>query len=83
MRWLIRGQVWHGRAAAALGVLLVGVALVVGGRAAAAPQATIVRCDPATVAGPVGSQIDIDIYVENVVELYGADLSLIHISEPT
>ena len=76
MRWLIRGQVWHGRAAAALGVLLVGVALVVGGRAIAAPQATIVRCDPATVAGPVGSQIDIDIYVENVVELYGADVRL-------
>jgi hypothetical protein len=64
------------RAAAVVAALLLLVVLVVGRPAAAAPQATIVRCDPATVAGPLGTQIDIDIYVENVVELYGADVRL-------
>lgn len=64
------------RMAAALGSLLLGAVVLIGGRAAAAPQATIVRCDPATIAGPLGSTIDIDIYVENVVELYGADVRL-------
>ena len=29
-----------------------------------------------TVAGPLGTTIDIDIYVENVVDLYGADVRL-------
>ena len=72
----------HGRrfaallAAAAVGALLLVVVLIVGQPAAAAPQATIVRCDPATVAGPLGTTIDIDIYVENVVDLYGADVRL-------
>ncbi len=64
------------RAAAAVGALLLVVVLIVGGQASAAPQATIVRCDPATVAGPLGSTVDIDIYVENVVDLYGADVRL-------
>ena len=64
------------RAAAAVAALLLAVVLIVGKPAAAAPQATIVRCDPATVAGPLGGTIDIDIYVENVVELYGADVRL-------
>ena len=87
MRWLTHRQVWHGRAtsgrhpaasrvALALGVSLVGVALAVGGRAAAAPQATIVRCDPATVAGPLGSTVDVDIYVQDVVDLWAADVRI-------
>jgi hypothetical protein len=61
-------------AALVLTVLLLGIALLLGGRAAAAPQATIVRCDPATVAGPVGSTIDIDIYVQDVVDLWAGDV---------
>ncbi len=88
MRWFTHGRVRRGqttaqagrcpadRLAATLGVVLVGGVLIVGGRAAAAPQATIVRCDPATVAGPLGTAVDVDIYVENVVELYGADVRL-------
>jgi hypothetical protein len=59
-----------------IGLLLVGAVVMAGRTASAAPQATIVRCDPATVAGPLGSTIDIDIYVENVVDLYGADVRL-------
>lgn len=61
---------------AALGSLLLGAVILIGGRAAAAPQATIVRCDPATIAGPLGSTIDIDIYVENVVDLWAADVRI-------
>lgn len=88
MRWFTHGRVRRGqtaaqagrcpagRLAATLGVVLVGGVLIVGGRAAAAPQATIVRCDPATIAGPLGTAVDVDIYVENVVELYGADVRL-------
>ncbi len=88
MRWFTHGRVRRDqttaqagrcpadRLAATLGVVLVGGVLIVGGRAAAAPQATIVRCDPATVAGPLGTAVDVDIYVENVVELYGADVRL-------
>ncbi len=64
------------RVAAALGSLLLGAVVLIGGRAAAAPQAAIVRCDPATIAGPLGSTVNIDIYVENVVDLYGADVRL-------
>ena len=64
------------RAAAAMGALLLVVILVVGGQAAAAPQATIVRCDPATVAGPLGSTVDVDIYVQDVVNLWAADVRI-------
>ena len=64
------------RMAAALGLLLLGAVILIGGRAAAAPQATIIRCDPATVVGPLGSTIDIDIYVENVVDLWAGDVRL-------
>ena len=64
------------RAAVVVAALLLLVVLVVGRPATAAPQATIVRCDPATIAGPLGSTVNIDIYVENVVDLYGADVRL-------
>ncbi len=88
MDWFKRGRTPRGgneqdgahfsvtRMAVALGVLLLAAVVLIGGRAAAAPQTAIVRCDPATVAGPVGSTVNIDIYVENVVELYGADVRL-------
>lgn len=61
---------------AALAVGLLGMVLLISGRTAAAPQAPIVRCDPATIAGPLGNTIEIDIYVENVVDLWAADVRL-------
>ena len=64
------------RVAAALGSLLLGTVVLIGGRAAAAPQATIVRCDPATVAGPLGTELDVDIYVQDVVDLWAADVRI-------
>lgn len=63
-------------AAAAVAALLLVIVLVIGGPAAAAPQATIVRCDPATIGGPLGATVNVDIYVENVVDLYGADVRM-------
>ena len=66
-----------GLAALGVGLLLLVVVLALGGgRAAASPSATIVRCDPATVVGPIGGAVNVDIYVENVVELYAADVRL-------
>lgn len=64
------------RMAAALGSLLLGAVVLIGGRAAAAPQATIVRCDPATVVGPLGGTVNVDIYVEDVVNLWAADVRI-------
>ena len=67
-----------GLVALGIGLLLLVVVLALGGgRAAASPsEPAIVRCDPATVVGLLGSTVDIDIYVENVVDLYGADVRL-------
>ncbi len=66
-----------GLAALGVGLLLLVVVLALGGNpVAASPSATIVRCDPATVVGPMGGAVNVDIYVENVVELYGADVRL-------
>ncbi len=64
------------RAAAVVGALLLVVVLIVGQPATAAPQAAIVRCDPATVAGPLGSTVDVDIYVQDVVDLWAADVRI-------
>lgn len=64
------------RAAAAVAALLLAVVLIVGKPAAAAPQTTIVRCDPATVAGPLGGTVDVDIYVQDVVNLWAADVRI-------
>jgi len=70
-------RIGPGPVALGIGLLLLVVALALGrGHAAASPSATIVRCDPATVVGPLGGTVDVDIYVENVVELYGADVRL-------
>jgi hypothetical protein len=35
---------------------------------------TLVRCNPAVAAGIVGQPLDVDIYVENVKELWGGDV---------
>jgi len=60
------------------------LALLVGYAAAAMPASagragadnTVVRCNPAVVTGSVRSGVSVEIYVENVVDLYGADVRL-------
>lgn len=37
---------------------------------------TLVRCDPAMAVGPVDAPLDVDIYVENVVDLWAGDIQL-------
>lgn len=57
--------------------MLMIVVLLSTRQAAAYPsQTTIVRCDPKTIAGVLGQDVVVDIYVENVAELYGADVRL-------
>ena len=41
-----------------------------------APDAAVVRCDPAGVVGQVGDILTVDLYVEGVSDLYGVDLQL-------
>jgi hypothetical protein len=62
-----------------------GLALtLVVGYAAAMPESagragadnTVVRCNPAVVTATVRSRANLEIYVENVVDLYGADVRL-------
>ena len=61
---------------AVLAAGLLSVILLISNQMAAAPQATLIRCDPATITGPLGSTVNIDIYVENVVDLWAADVRL-------
>lgn len=37
---------------------------------------TLVRCNPATAVGVMGQPLDVDIYVENVVDLWAVDIRL-------
>lgn len=61
----------------AVAALLLAFMFVSGQYAAASPaQDTIVRCDPKTIGGVLGQNVTVDIYVENVAELYGADVRL-------
>jgi hypothetical protein len=39
-------------------------------------QGTIVRCEPAWITVPVGLVVSLDLYVQDVRDLYGADLRL-------
>ena len=41
-----------------------------------APDAAVVRCEPASAAGQVGDILTVDLYVEGVSDLYGVDLQL-------
>ena len=41
-----------------------------------APDAAVVRCEPASVVGQVGDILTVDLYVEGVSDLYGVDLQL-------
>jgi hypothetical protein len=64
-------------AAPAILALIVGLFSVAGRTGVSRAQGeTLVRCDPAVVAGIVGQPLDVDIYVENVVDLYAADVRL-------
>lgn len=64
---------------AAFVVALLSAIYLSGVQAAAddqAASASVVRCDPAAAAGPLDQYLDVDIYVENVVDLYAADVRL-------
>jgi len=62
--------------------LVLWAALEREGLGAAAPsgsgpaQGTIVRCEPAAITVPVGQVVSMDLYVQDVGDLYGADLQL-------
>ena len=43
---------------------------------AAAAPGTVVRCDPTNPSTPYTSDVAVDVYVEDVVDLYGADVQL-------
>ena len=36
----------------------------------------IVRCEPSVVSGPATTTLTVDLYVENAVNLYGADIRI-------
>ena len=64
-------------ATAIVATLLLTFFLPNGRDAAASPvQDTTVRCDPQTAVGQIGQPLAIDFYVEDVVDLYGADVRL-------
>ena len=72
-----------GRAILLLAPLIVGmlVALSLAGNAAAryessAENGAVVRCDPIQATGLTNQLLDVDIYVENVVDLNAADIRL-------
>jgi hypothetical protein len=63
-------------------VALAALSLAALGDAAAAPEGpgmddALVRCEPAVALGPATATLAVDIYVEDVVDLYGADIRLL------
>jgi hypothetical protein len=59
------------------------LALIIGLLAAARPTnvgraqgETLVRCDPAVAAAPVDQPLEVDIYVENVVNMWAGDVQM-------
>lgn len=63
-------------AAVALFTLVVLVTIAAGRLRAAPAQATLVRCDPVAFGAEIGETVTFAIYVENVVELYAADVQM-------
>lgn len=64
---------------AAFGLVLLSTFYFVGAGVAAegqAASASIVRCNPAVAVGQANKTLNVDIYVENVVDLYGGDVRL-------
>jgi hypothetical protein len=57
-------------------ILALFAALFAAPRAGRAQGETLVRCNPAVAGGIVGQPLDVDIYVENMTELYAADVRL-------
>ena len=55
---------------------LMSAVLLVGSASAAPGQEAVVRPDPLISAVPVGGQVVIDIYIQDVQNLYGADIRL-------
>ena len=61
-------------------ILVIVAALVFWGRFQIAPvlaeplDDAIVRCEPQVIVGEVGETVTVDLYVENVIDLYGADV---------
>jgi hypothetical protein len=55
-------------------ILALFIALFAGPRAGQAQGETLVRCNPAAAAGVVGQPLDVDIYVENVKDLWAGDV---------
>lgn len=71
-------RVWL-RMAVAVVVALAGLAALnsaIGGQSLAAgdDDPAIVRCEPSVVSGPATTTLTVDLYVENAVNLYGADI---------
>jgi hypothetical protein len=63
--------------APAILALIVGLFLAAGRTGVSRAQdETLVRCDPAVAAGIFGQPLEVDIYVENIAELYAADVRL-------
>lgn len=56
--------------------LLAALYGVTGVKAREANNETLVRCNPATVAGIMGQPLAVELYVDNVVDLWAADVSL-------
>lgn len=63
-------------AATAILVLLGSLFLGTGIGVSQAQGDTLVRCNPAVAVGVVGQPLDVDIYVENVVDLWAGDVQL-------
>lgn len=61
------------------GAILALLWLVMGpsAQAGAASDTALVRCEPSLAIGPATTTLSIDIFVENVTGLYGADIQLI------
>jgi hypothetical protein len=69
-RWRVQRSLILGGLAA-----LIVAALLQGATASAAPgQTAIVRPDPLVAAVPVGGQVVVNIYIQDVQNLYGADI---------
>lgn len=79
---LARWPAWRKVRAAALRLCLSAVLLyalssfLAGAPARAGGAGTVVRCQPSVASGPYTGTLAVDLYIENVTDLYGADLRL-------
>lgn len=75
---LTRRPIWVGLVVIAFVVLAATVqASLLFGPEGMTPNATaLIRCEPSVVEGPADALLSVDIYVQDVVNLYGADVQL-------